>query len=159
MRTKTLMAATMLLALAGTPAWALEVDDVSAADCFLGGIRANDAAAVSACYAPDAVLWIPGAPMAKGSQAIHDLFTGWFSAATVKSMDIAPMGHSRAGDDITTWGTWTMVTIDKATGKETTQVGRFVDVSRKIDGKWVYVVDHASDDPPAADKHDEKHEH
>jgi ketosteroid isomerase-like protein len=147
MRPVTSIAAALLLASACAPVFAEEMAEVSAADCFLAGIRANDAAAVTSCYAPDAVLWIPNAPMAKGSQAIHDLFAGWFSGATVKSMDIAPMGSTRAGDEVTTWGTWTMVTIDKATGKETTQAGRFVDVSRKVDGKWVYVVDHASDDP------------
>jgi ketosteroid isomerase-like protein len=149
MRPMTTIALAMLLGLACAPACAEDMAEVSAADCFLAGFRANDAAAVTACYAPDAVLWIPGAPMARGSQAIHDMLAGWFQGTSVKSMTIAPMGGSRVGDDANSWGTYTLVTVDKATGKETTAVGRFVDVSRKIDGKWVYVVDHASDDPPA----------
>jgi uncharacterized protein (TIGR02246 family) len=139
----------MLLAITGAPAIAQETAEVSAQDCFLAAFRANDADAVTACYAPDAVLWIPGAPMAQGSQAIHDLLAGWFAGTTVQSMTIVPMGGRRAGDDASSWGTFTLVTVDKATGKATTQAGRYVDVSRKIDGKWVYVVDHASDDPPA----------
>ena len=148
MRRMTTIAAAMLLGLAVSPAWAKDGAEDSAADCFLAAFRANDADAVAACYAPDAVLWIPGAPMAKGSQAIRDMLAGWFSGVTVKSMAIEPMGGSRVGDDANSWGTFTLVTVDKATGKETTQVGRYVDVSRKIDGKWVYIVDHASDDPP-----------
>lgn len=149
MRTIKTIAAALLLATACAPAFAQEAAEVSAQDCFLAGFRANDAAAVTACYAPDAVLWIPGAPMAKGSQAIHDLLAGWFAAVSVKSMAITPMGGSQAGDEANSWGTFTLVTVEKATGKETTQAGRYVDVSRRIDGKWVYVVDHASDDPPA----------
>ena len=35
-------------------------------------------------------------------------------------------------------------------GKEVTEVGRYTDVARRIDGQWRYVVDHASNDPPPA---------
>jgi uncharacterized protein (TIGR02246 family) len=148
MRTLTTMATALLLAIAGAPARAMEVADVSAAECFLGTFKAGDADAVTACYADDAVLWIPGQPMAKGREAIHALFAGYFAAYTVKDMKIVPMGHQGVGDEVATWGTFTLVAVDKATGKESTEVGRYVDVSRKVDGKWVYVVDHASDDPP-----------
>jgi len=53
------------------------------------------------------------------------------------------------GNDAASWGTFTLVAKSKKDGKETTEVGRYSDVSRKIDGKWVYVADHASDDPAA----------
>jgi uncharacterized protein (TIGR02246 family) len=148
-RLKTIATALLLAAAACAPALAQEGDDVSAQDCFLAGFRAGDAAAVTACYAPDAVLWIPGAPMAKGKQAIHAMLEGYFAAVTIKSMTIEHLGGQTVGDDSVGWGTFTLVTVAKDTGAETTAVGRYVDVSRRIDGKWVYVVDHASDDPPA----------
>ena len=144
----TSLAAALVLGLGAAPAMALEIADVSAAQCFLGGFKAGDADASTACYADDAVLWIPGQPMAKGREQIHAAFAGFFAAFTVKDMAISEMGHQALGDAVSTWGTFTLVAIDKATGKESTEVGRYVDVSRKIDGKWVYVVDHASDDPP-----------
>jgi uncharacterized protein (TIGR02246 family) len=142
------VAAAVLLGLSSAPACALEIDEVSAVDCFLPAFRAGDADAVTACYAPDAVLWIPGAPMAKGSQAIHDMLAGWFGTVSVKEMTIERMGGSTVGDESVNWGTYKLVVVAKEGGAETTTVGRFVDVSRKIDGKWLYVVDHASDDPP-----------
>ncbi|WP_162433278.1 hypothetical protein [Pseudoxanthomonas koreensis] len=38
---------------------------------------------------------------------------------------------------------------DKAGGAEFSSTGRFTDVQKKIDGRWLYVVDHPSGDPPA----------
>jgi uncharacterized protein (TIGR02246 family) len=148
MRKTTRITLALLLGLALAPAWAQE--DESAADCFLRGFKAGDADAVAACYAADAVLWIPGQPMAKGTQQIHDSLAGYFAAYTIKDMTITKLGGSEVGDDAVAWGTFTIVAIARDTGKESTEVGRYVDVSRKIDGKWVYVVDHASDDPAPA---------
>jgi ketosteroid isomerase-like protein len=41
------------------------------------------------------------------------------------------------------------VLVSKKDGKETTEAGRYTDVSRRIGGRWQYLVDHASDDPAA----------
>ena len=156
MRPTTRLTLALLSCLAIAPAWAQ--DGESAADCFLKGFKAGDADAVTACYAPDAVLWIPGQPMARGKQQIHDSLAGFFAAYTIKDMTITKLGGSEVGDDAVAWGTFTIVSIDKATGKEATEVGRYVDVSRRIDGKWVYVVDHASDDPPPSPAAGDKQE-
>lgn len=40
--------------------------------------------------------------------------------------------------------------VSKSDGKSVTGHGRFTDVTRKIDGHWMYAVDHASDDPASA---------
>jgi hypothetical protein len=39
---------------------------------------------------------------------------------------------------------------DKATHAVTIERGRYTDVQKKIDGRWLYVVDHPSDDPAPA---------
>lgn len=57
------------------------------------------------------------------------------------------MGHVEAGDARTTWGTFKIVMVSRTDGKAVTERGRFTDVTRKVDGHWVYAVDHASDDP------------
>jgi uncharacterized protein (TIGR02246 family) len=147
MRKTIRVVAAMVVGLAFMPAWAGE-GEVSAADCFLQAFKAGDADATAACYAEDAVLWIPGQPMAKGREAIRAALAGFFAAVTIKDMTITPMGGATVGDDATSWGTFVLVAVDRKTGKESTEAGRYVDVSRRIDGKWVYVVDHASDDPP-----------
>lgn len=145
MRKTTCVAFALWLGLAIAPARAQEGE--SASDCFLRGFKAGDADAVAACYAPDAVLWISGQPMAKGTQQIRDSLAGYFAVFTIKDMTITKLGGSEVGDEAVAWGTYTIVAVAKDSGEESTSVGRFVDVSRRIDGKWVYVVDHASDDP------------
>ena len=150
MRRSHRFAATLALCLGCTPAFALETDEVSAAQCFVSTFKAGDADGVTACYAADAVLWMPGGPMAKGTEQIRGAFAWYFTHYTVKQFTIAPMGWRDVGDDKVTWGTYTLVAVAKDTGAETTTTGRFMDMSRKVDGKWVYLVDHASDDPPPA---------
>jgi uncharacterized protein (TIGR02246 family) len=120
----------------------------SAQACWHDAFSANDVEAVSACYAPDAIMWFPGGPMAKGRQAIHDGYAGFLGANTIKAVTLVELGHEALGDANVTWGTYEIVMVAKDTGVETTERGRFTDVSKKVDGKWLYVVDHPSDDPP-----------
>jgi uncharacterized protein (TIGR02246 family) len=148
MRKLRLVVATGILGMASMAAGATEFAPGSAQACWIDAFRAMDADAVAACYADDAVLWFPGGPMAKGRQAIHDGFAGYFAASTVKEMTIEEMGRESMGDALAAWGTWKLTVVDKQSGAERTMTGRYSDVSKKIDGKWLYVMDHPSDDPP-----------
>lgn len=136
------------LALASTMAGAAEPQ--SAGDCFVAAFTASDADAVAACYAEDAIIWFPGGPMARGREAIRDGFAGFFAHMTVKDGVLTPLGETATDDTRTTWGTYVFTLVDKATQAETTERGRYVDVQKLVDGKWLYVVDHPSDDPPPA---------
>ena len=136
------------LALAGGVAGAAEPQ--SAGDCFVAAFTASDADAVAACYAEDAIIWFPGGPMARGREAIRDGFAGFFAHMTVKDGVLTPLGETATDDTRTTWGTYVFTLVDKATQAETTERGRYVDVQKLVDGKWLYVVDHPSDDPPPA---------
>jgi uncharacterized protein (TIGR02246 family) len=149
MRTTRLLASAALLGLLASPAFANHHEG-SVQDCWKPAFAAGDADAVSACYAEDAVLWLPGAPMMKGREAIRAGYADFFSHFTITSMELTEAGHSGMGDESTSWGSFRLVMVSRDDGKEVTQVGRYTDVSRKIDGQWRYVVDHASDDPPAA---------
>ena len=122
-----------------------------AGDCFVTGFKSGSADAVAACYAEDAIIWFPGGSMAKGRAAIRDGFAHYLGGVTVKDVELTPMGHESMGDAKVSWGTYTITTVDKATKVETVQGGRFTDVQKKIDGRWLYTVDHPSDEPaPAA---------
>jgi uncharacterized protein (TIGR02246 family) len=147
MRYLKLVLATVVLGMSSLAANAADFAPGSAQDCWIKAFKAMDADAVTACYAPDAVLWFPGGPMVQGTQAIHDGFAGFFAANTIKEMTITEMGHEGMGDAVATWGTWKLVTVDKKSGEEKTATGRFSDVAKKIDGRWLYVMDHPSDDP------------
>lgn len=138
-----------VFALLASPALAADTTPASVQDCWLPAFKAMDADAVAQCYAPDAVLWLPGMPIMQGRDAIREGYVGFFSGFTIKSMELVEIGKSRHGDEVTAWGSFTLVMVSRADGKEVTEVGRYTELSRKIDGKWMYIVDHASDDPPA----------
>jgi uncharacterized protein (TIGR02246 family) len=143
-----MLAASVLMALA-LPALAADAE-ASVQDCWKPAFLAADADAVAQCYAEDAVLFLPGAPKMEGREAIRAGYADFFAHFTIKSMTLAEAGHQAMGDHAASWGAFTLVTVSKEDGKETTEVGRYTDVSRKQGGRWVYVVDHASDDPPPA---------
>jgi uncharacterized protein (TIGR02246 family) len=121
---------------------------VSAQDCWLAAFADGDADAVAACYADDAVMWFPGGPMATGRQAIRDGYAHFFSEYSIQDVSTQTLGHETMGDTQAAWGTYAITTVEKASGKVHSVTGRFTDVSRKIDGRWLYVADHPSDDPP-----------
>jgi uncharacterized protein (TIGR02246 family) len=129
---------------------AMAADPPPAGDCFVAAFKASDADAVAACYAEDAIIWFPGGPMAQGRTAIRDGFAHHFSEYAIKDASLTQLGESASGDTRTTWGTYTITSAHKTTQKESVEHGRYVDVQRLIDGKWLYVVDHPSNDPPAA---------
>ena len=152
MRARNRLAAAMLLCGAAlAPALAMAKGPAMAGDCFLAGVKAGDADALAACYAEDAVMWFPGGPMAKGRAAIHDAYAGMLTHVTIKDAVLSQIGEAGMGDTHATWGTYAITMVDKTTGAETVERGRYTDVQKKIGGKWQYIVDHPSDDPaPAA---------
>jgi uncharacterized protein (TIGR02246 family) len=145
---------TCMLALSASPLMAAPPAPATPPDssqaCWQPAFEAGDADAVAQCYAPDAVLWLPGAPMMQGRDAIRAGYVDFFAGATIKSATLTELGKVSDDHEAASWGTFTVVTVSKKDGKETTESGRYTDVSRRIDGRWQYLVDHASDDPPAA---------
>ena len=124
----------------------------SAGDCFIAGFESGDPDAVAACYAEDAIMWFPGGPLAKGRAAIRDGFAGFMANMTITDVELAEMGQETMGDTKVAWGTYAIGMVDKATQAASVERGRYTDVQKKIDGRWLYIVDHPSDDPaPAAE--------
>jgi len=149
MRKTNLFAMAGVLALLASPLLAADKPD-SVQACWKPAFLAGDADAVAKCYATDAVLWLPGAPIMQGREAIRAGYVDFFAGMTIKSVTLTEMGTSSRGDEASSWGNYSMVYVSKADGKEITDTGRYTDVSRKIDGNWQYVVDHASADPAVA---------
>lgn len=146
MRKSNLFAMAAVLALLASPL-ATAKPPQSAEACWLPAFEAGNADAVTKCYSPDAVFWLPGAPMMKGREAIRAGYAGFFKENKIKSIKLVRMGHTMMGNDAASWGTFTLVSVSKTDGKETTEIGRYTDVTRKIGGQWLYIVDHPSDDP------------
>lgn len=146
MRKTNLFAIAGVLALLASPLTSAKPPQ-SVQACWQPAFEAGNADAVANCYAPDAVFWLPGAPMMKGRDAIRAGYAGFFKDNKIKSMKLVELGKTTIGNDAASWGTFSLVTVSKKDGKETTEIGRYTDVSRKIGGHWMYIVDHPSDDP------------
>lgn len=149
MQTTKLFAMAGVLTLLALPLMAAEAPD-SAYACWQPAFVAGDADAVAKCYATDAVFWLPGAPTMHGRDEIRAGYAGYFAETRIKSAKLVEMGRFAHGNEVSAWGTFTVVTVSKKDGKEITEHGRYTDVSRKINGHWEYLVDHASDDPSVA---------
>ena len=118
---------------------------------WIKAMKANDVDAVVKCYAPDAIAALPGAPLARGSEAIRATYEGLLSANTVTAVSISEAGHRQARSVATGWGTFSLTLTPKAGGSPATMTGRYTVVVERRGGKWVYVVDHASAEPAPAE--------
>lgn len=151
MRARDRVCAALVLCVATSAAFAKE-PAAPAGDCWLAAFKAGNADAVSACYADDAVMWLPGGGMAKGRAAILEAYTGFLGSVTIQDAALMQMGEQATGDARVAWGTYSIRLVDNKTKAESTVTGRYTDVQKMIGGKWLYIVDHASDDPPPAAK-------
>lgn len=132
---------------------ALAADGPEALDAaWVKAMKAQDAKAVAALYAPDAVLWLPNAPEARGAKAIQDAYAGLLGTYTVTDVSLTD-GHYETVQNIgVASGHFMMTLTPKAGGVQTIMGGRYSSVAKKVDGQWHYVVDHASVEPPPAAK-------
>jgi uncharacterized protein (TIGR02246 family) len=113
-------------------------------------VMAGDLNAVMALYAKDAIMWLPGAPEAKGTEAIRKSYTEFFAANTVTRASFANAHYQSGGNFSVGWGDFTLVLKPKKGGDSVTLSGRFSVIATKENGKWVYLVDHASMPAPPA---------
>jgi ketosteroid isomerase-like protein len=137
-----------VLALAPLCAAADEGGSKAVDAAWMKAMKANDLEAVVACYASDAVLWLPDAPEARGTKAIRDVYAGYFNAYTVSDAALTNASYQTSGDLSTAWGNFKLTLAPKAGGSPVVLTGRFTSVSKKSGGKWAYVADQASNDPP-----------
>ena len=119
---------------------------------WLKAVRANDVAALVACYAPDAVLWGPGEAEARGTEAIRKSYAGLLAEYVVRDAALSHAERRELGRFSVGRGNSTLTLAPKKGGAAVVMRGRFTDVVEKRDGKWLYVADHASADPEPAPK-------
>ena len=109
---------------------------------------ANDVEGLVKLYAKDAVAWLPNMPEARGTDAIRSAYQGFLGAYTIKDFVLSDAHYQNAASRSTGWGRFTLTLQPKAGGNPETMTGRFTVVAQKQGKQWVYVVDHASADPP-----------
>ena len=150
-----------ILALAGSMAGTLHAAPPASADeaairaqttSWEKAYNAGDAKAVAALYAEDALLLPPGASGVSGRSAILAFFTKDIagSATTGAVFVVDPKTDVGVSGNMG-WESGKYRVTAKGTVVET---GKFLSVSRKRDGKWLYLRDtwnaDASPAPPAA---------
>src|SRR4051812_1244476 len=90
-------------AAAGAPSVA-QTGAESVDHAWMKAMKAGDLEAVMACYAPDAALWMPGAPETSGEKAIRAAFQGLFAQNKVQDVAITDAHYKTSGNVSTGWG-------------------------------------------------------
>ena len=114
---------------------------------WMKAMKANSLDAVLACYAPDAVMWFPEAPEARGTNAIREIYKAYFDTYTVTDATLSNTSYLTYGDVSTGWGNFVLTLKPKKGGETVVLKGRFTGVAKQNGGKWAYVSDHASATP------------
>jgi len=160
MRTMMLTVALAVCCLPGRASADAAADGRAVSDAFAKAVAAGDVPAIVALYRDDAsVIWPGQGEEAKGKPAIEALAKKLVAEKSgtivLKSQDSIPLGDGY----IVNVGRWEN-TLKTPAGKMQTVVIRTSEVLQKTDGKWLYLVDHASIGlPPPAPSHARRGKH
>jgi uncharacterized protein (TIGR02246 family) len=129
-------------------------DGKAVGDAFAKAMAARDVPAVLALYRDDASIIWPGRGEEGTGKAAIERIVRETMASTPKDFEFVQKGNqARAlgSDYIVNVGTWE-TGFTGPRGRRITQTVRTSEVLQKVDGRWLYVVDHASigTPPPAA---------
>jgi len=134
---------------AGRPEAAASADEAvirAGTDTWNAAYNAGDADRIVALYADDAVVMPPNVAALTGHEALRQFLTKDMAAAKAAGLT-AKDGTSAVGmsGDLA-WHAGTSSVVD-ASGK-TVETGNYVEVWRRVDGKWLMVRDIWNDDAP-----------
>ena len=113
---------------------------------WLEAYNAGDVEKIVAMYTEDAVLMPPHAAVATGHAAIRAFLTADTAAAKAAGVKLAPGTGTAGVAGDTGWESGSYTATD-ATGA-TVDSGSYLSVSRKMNGKWLYVRDTYNSDRP-----------
>ena len=116
--------------------------------------NAGDAKGITDLYADDAILMPPGAPATKGRTAILEFATK--DVAGAKAAGAVFVVNPKTDVGVSGDMGWESGTFHVTVKGAIVETGKFLSVSRKKDGKWLYIRDTWNADappaPPAAKK-------
>ena len=119
---------------------------------FLSAFANKDVDGVMKCFwnSPDVILVLENGFVVRGWDNIRAGVQGMIEAHEYLNLEVNEVSRFRLGDEVYSVGTatWTRTLKDEFGGETTTLVERWTDVTRKVNGKWVYIVDHAHDLTP-----------
>jgi len=112
---------------------------------FIEAYTNGDLGGVMETYwnSPELVSYPPGAMEEKGWDDVKKGMEQFFNSVKNIDLTLTDMNYKVAGDMVISWGLWRM-TLPDGNGGTMELTGRYTDVKAKRDGKWVYILDHAS---------------
>jgi len=133
-----------------TPRTLTEVDLAAARDLdrqLAEAMGRKDLDATMACFwdHPDLVLALNGAVL-RGPEAVRTAMQAMFDQNESISLEVNEVTHLPSGDGVIGVGTFTY-DLKPTDGPRQLMVERWSDLRRKIDGRWVYVLDHSTPVP------------
>ncbi len=125
------------------PAYANESPE-ALQDAFMTALKANDPQGIAECYAADAVNFPVDSLIGHGPESVAASWSSFFAAFTVVDARLSETHLERHGNTAVAWGIFTIMAKPAEGGDVIEMKGRYMDVARNIDGRWLYVADHAS---------------
>jgi ketosteroid isomerase-like protein len=117
-------------------------------DCrFTEAMNSKDVDGALACFmdTPDLVVVLYGNVL-RGPTALRQFLTGMFSSMRTVHGEINEIKHWSLGDTVFAVGTATYE-FEDLNGAKSTLKERWTDARQKVAGRWVYVLDHATQIP------------
>ena len=113
---------------------------------WLDAYNAGDVEKIVAMYADDAVLMPPHAAVAIGHAAIRAFLTADTAAAKAAGIKLVPGAATAGVAGDTGWESGSYTIVDGSGG--TVDGGSYLSVSRKLNGKWLFIRDTYNSDRP-----------
>ena len=112
---------------------------------FVKALKKEDVDAVMATYwnDPQVVMFDTGRMMVKGPEAIRASYKEFFEGTNVKDFSLGKKEYRVLGDAVLGYGLFSLTTVPSL-GPEVKIDGRYTEIVAKRQGRWVYIVDHAS---------------
>jgi uncharacterized protein (TIGR02246 family) len=133
--------------------WAFANDSPEALQAaFMNALRTNDVNGLAACYTEDATNFPVGSLAGVGPDSVRTSWNGFFADFRVTSARLTNEHMEKLGDTAVAWGLFIIMAEPVGGGDPVEMQGRYMDVSRNIDGQWLYIADHASIPVPAQEK-------
>ena len=113
-------------------------------DAFCSAMTRKDLDGVMRClwHDPNLVVVLFDATVYRGWDAVRDAVQQLFDTFPKVRLEIDEVSHVPVGDGIVAVGTATY-SLQAADGSAVRIVERWTDLRRKVDGRWIYVLDHA----------------
>lgn len=118
----------------------------AATQTWLNAYNTGDVETIVSLYADDAVLMPPHAGVANGKAAIREFIAKDSAGAKAAGVKLMPGASSAGVNGDMGWESGSYTVTDGS--GQTVDSGSYLSVSRKVDGKWLYVRDTYNSDRP-----------